>query len=248
VTGRRWAILRQTWANIVWCHWPVAPETLSALLPPGLTPDLFEGRAWVGLVPFSMENLRLAPPFGFVTRWLRAATFGEVNVRTYVRGPDGQSGVWFCTLDADSWWAVVTARVAFGLPYRVATTKWTQSTTLRWSARRRGDGARARLIVAVDDGPSRPASAGLEQFLVERYALYTRWGGLLLRGELHHEPWRVRSATLVDVTTETVATAGFSVAGAPHLLVGEPVAVSVYPMRPVGFSLASRDGRTSLRH
>ena len=114
--------MRQIWANIVWCHWPVDPAQVAAVLPAGLTPELFDGQAWVGLIPFSMERLRPVGPFGFVTRWLRSSDFGEVNVRTYVTGPDGQTGVWFCTLDADSVAAVATANAAFGLPYRVATT------------------------------------------------------------------------------------------------------------------------------
>ena len=48
--------MRQTWNHIVWCHWPVEPEQVSAFLPDGLTPDLFEGKAWVGLIPFSCRT------------------------------------------------------------------------------------------------------------------------------------------------------------------------------------------------
>ena len=227
--------MRQIWANIVWCHWPVDPAQVAAVLPAGLTPELFDGQAWVGLIPFSMERLRPVGPFGFVTRWLRSSDFGEVNVRTYVTGPDGQTGVWFCTLDADSVAAVAMANAAFGLPYRVATTNYTERDGVRrWRSTRRRDGAHAALTVTAATESPRPAAPGLEAFLFERYALYTRWHGRILRGELSHEPWRVRPATLDECVHDTVDRAGFRVDGDPHVFVGEPVNVTVYPMRTVG--------------
>jgi len=227
--------MRQIWANIVWCHWPVDPAQVAAVLPAGLTPELFDGQAWVGLIPFSMERLRPVGPFGFVTRWLRSSDFGEVNVRTYVTGPDGQTGVWFCTLDADSVAAVAMANAAFGLPYRVATTNYTERDGVRrWRSARRRDGAHAALTVTAATESPRPAAPGLEAFLFERYALYTRWHGRILRGELSHEPWRVRPATLDECVHDTVDRAGFRVDGDPHVFVGEPVNVTVYPMRTVG--------------
>ncbi len=227
-------VMRQTWSDIIWCHWPVPPESVQALLPEGLVPDLFEGTAWVGLVPFRMKNLRLPGPFRVLSTLARARQFGEVNVRTYVKDLDGCTGVWFCTLDSDHWLAVKTANVAFGLPYRYATTRLERSGDLvKWFDRRRSDNARAELEVLVNDGPSRPASQGLEQFLVERYSLYTTWCGLLLRGEVRHESWRVRTATLQGVVTETVRAAGFEVQGEAHVLSGEPVDVTVYRLKRV---------------
>jgi len=223
--------MRQTWANIIWCHWPVPPDVVARFLPAGLTPDLYNGQAYVGLVPFSMQDLRASGPLWWVTSLLRAANFGEVNVRTYVVGPDGQSGVWFCTLDADSWWAVTTANAVFGLAYRRATTSYRSSPHPHWCSRRPRDHGVAELEVEVNEENPRPASSGLETFLVERYALYTVRRGTLLRGELHHAPWRVRSARAIRVNADTVARAGVSVQGTPHVLVGDPVRVEVYSMK-----------------
>lgn len=228
--------MRQTWRDIIWCHWPVPPEHVQALLPQGLVPDLFEGMAWVGLIPFRMNELRLTGPFRLFSTLARVRDFGEVNVRTYVKGPDGRTGVWFCTLDSDHWLAVKTANVFFGLPYRYASTRLERTgDVVKWFDHRRHDDARAALEVRVHDVPSRPASPGLEQFLVERYALYTIWCKTLFRGELRHERWRVRPAAMLRVLTETVRAAGFEVAGEAHVLVGEPVDVSVYRLKRVKF-------------
>jgi len=226
-------VMVQRWSSIVWAHWPVDPDRVAAVLPPGLTPETYDGSAWVGLVPFLMSDLRLPGVLSGVTPMAGVTSFGEVNVRTYVRGPDGRSGVWFATLDADRLVAVAVARVALGLPYRHATTRLTVtpdggSERLTWTSTRRRDGVRAELQVAPDSVRPRPAAPGLEQFVVERYSLYSWWYGRLLRGSLSHPPWSVRGARLLDLDCGTVAAAGIRVAGAPHVLVGEPVEVRVH--------------------
>ena len=227
-------VMRQTWANIVWCHWRVAPDVVADLLPDGLVPDLFDGDAWVGLVPFSMRDLRLPGPLRWISRLVHVGDFGEVNVRTYVRGPDGGTGVWFFSLDADAWLAVRTANVAFGLPYRHATTNSRQSgNELSWTDHVKGSGSRAALTVVASPDPPRVAQPGLETFLVERYALYTLRGRRLYRGELRHQPWRVRTAVLVSIDAGVVNDAGLTPQGVAHVLVGEPVDVTVYPLTRV---------------
>ena len=149
-----------------------------------------------------------------------------------MKGPDGRSGVWFYTLDADPWLAVTTAQLALGLPYRQAKTHIDQvGESRRWTSERRSDHARADLEVEVAAGPARSARSGLERFLVERYALYTTRRGRLWRGELDHEPWRVRDARLIKVQIDTVQAAGFQVRGDAHVLVGDPVSVRVFRVR-----------------
>ena len=225
------AIMRQTWSDIIWCHWPVPADQVAAVLPPGLKPQLYDQSAWVGLIPFAMSDLRLPGALAPLSRLAGVGSFGEVNVRTYVIGPDGRTGVWFCTLDADRLLAIVTARLAFGLPYRRARTNlYRDSTSVTWRSRRRGDKRRAEVSVSPGAGPSRPAAPGLEQFLVERYALYAVWHGRLVRGTLSHQPWAIRSAQLTHLCSETVTSAGFTVAGPPHLLVGDPAHVTVHQL------------------
>jgi len=236
--------MKQQWSRIVWAHWPVDPDHLAALLPPGLVPDTFDGAAWVGLIPFQMSHLRLPGILSGLTSALRVASFGEFNVRTYVRGPDGRTGVWFATLDADRLLAVATARLAFGLHDRHATTRCSITTDMgcervAWESVRRQDSVRAALTVLADDVEPRLATAGLEQFLVERYALYSCWHGQLLRGTLSHAPWKVREARVIDVDDGTVTASGIRITGDPHVLVGEPVEVSIHPFSRVRPSTSS---------
>lgn len=42
----------QTWKSLLFAHWPVAPESLSAVMPPQPQPDPFDGRAWIAVTSF----------------------------------------------------------------------------------------------------------------------------------------------------------------------------------------------------
>ena len=75
-----YSIMRQRWAELLFLYWEVDAAQLQSLLPLGLELDTYEGRAYVGLVPFTMTGIRptVLPPFPPLSN------FHEINVRTYV--------------------------------------------------------------------------------------------------------------------------------------------------------------------
>jgi uncharacterized protein YqjF (DUF2071 family) len=81
--------LFQSWDVISFVHWPFDHAAVRPLVPKALELDLFDGRAWVGMIPFHTE--RLHPPFLPPLPWISG--YPEVNLRTYVRGPEGGRGV-----------------------------------------------------------------------------------------------------------------------------------------------------------
>ena len=44
--------------NLTFMHWEVEPSNLEPYIPDGLEIDLFEGKAFVGTIPFQMRNVR----------------------------------------------------------------------------------------------------------------------------------------------------------------------------------------------
>jgi hypothetical protein len=89
-------VLFNEWRRLVFLHWRYDPAEVQALLPDGLTVDTFDGSAWVALVPFEMRvGLFGVPALPYLT------VFPETNVRTYVIGPDGRTGVYFFSLDVN---------------------------------------------------------------------------------------------------------------------------------------------------
>ena len=96
-------------------HWEVDLEKLRPHVPEDLEIDTFEGKAYIGVVPFMMKNVR---PTWFVSTPF-VSTFPEFNIRTYVK-KNGKSGVFFLTLDAQSHVTCIYAPFAYSLPYRYA--------------------------------------------------------------------------------------------------------------------------------
>jgi uncharacterized protein YqjF (DUF2071 family) len=196
-------IMTQTWHHLLFAHWPVPPARLEGRIPEGLTLDRFEGQAWVGVVPFQMSGIKLRGILPIPT----ATQFPEINLRTYVVR-DGKPGVYFFSLDADSWLAVVTARRLFHLPYfHAGISVARKGDWIEYHSQRTGP-ARP---TAVFQGryrplgnPQRPAPNTLAHWLTERYCLYTiNDRQTVLRGEIHHEPWPLQSAE-VEILENTV--------------------------------------------
>ncbi len=183
------------WTDLLFAHWPVDPDRIAPLLPRGMTVDTFDGRAWLGVVPFVMNRTRL--------RWLPPLpgthTFPELNVRTYVTRDGEKPGVWFFSLDASNRLAVRGARATFNLPYFDARMSWSRTgDRVEYDSTRTHRGAPPASLTCVyeaDGGPFRSEPGSLEAWLTERYCLYASNGrGRIRRGEIHHEPWPLRRA------------------------------------------------------
>ena len=75
---------------------------------------------------------------------------------------------------------------------------------------RRSDGSGADLTlryeVGSEVGPSQPET--LDHFLLERYLLYVERGSRLVRGQVHHPPYPVCRARLLDLDDGLVAAGG----------------------------------------
>ena len=157
-------LLHQNWHHLLFLHWEVPVHDLQALLPPRLTVDTFEGKAFVGLVPFTLTGVRpvLTPPLPWIS------SFHEINLRTYVHVEGRDPGVWFFSLDASSAIAVAAARAAYKLPYYDATialdAEEKTNPRIRFSSQRtdpRGtQPANARIEYGPFEGPTGPACPG----------------------------------------------------------------------------------------
>jgi uncharacterized protein YqjF (DUF2071 family) len=185
--------MAQTWRELLFIHWPVPVDALRAVVPPQLPLDLYEGQAWIAVVPFWLSTIRVraTPPVPGLSSFL------ELNVRTYVT-LDGQPGVFFFSLDAGNPAAVMGGR-SLHLPYFYAwMTKARRGeeidfTTKRLAPRPLGAAFRARYHPV---GPAEPPLSGtLVHFLTERYCLYAVDGrGSVSRIQIHHPPWPLRQA------------------------------------------------------
>ena len=196
--------LTAEWRKPIMMQYEVAPAILERRLPQGLELDLYEGRAYVSLIGFLFDRVRLLgvpPPFH--TR------FEEVNLRFYVRRPmpDGsyRRGVVFLREIVPKPMITLIARALYGEAYATA------PTAHRWSSQ--GPDARAvrhgelpleieydwkhrgqwnRLGVQAGSRKVPMMAESMEEFITEHYWGYTpRRGGGTAEYAVEHPRWEV---------------------------------------------------------
>ena len=244
--------MRQSWHHLLFLHWVVPVEALRPLVPHEVEIDTFEGRAYIGLVPFTMTGVRpiWAPAFPPLSN------FHEVNVRTYVHYQGADPGVWFFSLDAANSVAVRLARTIWKLPYHFARMELNHSDGLVGELRSAPESVRqspspntidyqserlwpppvpaACSVRYTPAGPITPAAVGsLEHFLAERYLLYTTAGGRLFRGQVNHTPYPLQAADVHSLEESLVAAAGIAHGSErPLAHYARVVHVEIFPLRP----------------
>ena len=180
-------LLRQSWLNLSFLHWAVEPASIAHLYPPGTEPDTFDGRSFVGVVPFQMSV------FG---------TFLETNVRLYSVDETGRRGVVFLSLDSSRLDMVAAGRWVFGVPYRWARMSYRQEgyrrlydSTLRW----RGLTASSSVEVLVGG----PMTCGpLEHYLTARWGVHVVRAGRTWYLPNEHPAWSLRRAELIEFSED----------------------------------------------
>lgn len=214
----------QDWTDLLFLHFRIDARRLRPLVPERLQIEERGGSAWVSMTPFTLRNgkLRGTPSF---------PPFHELNFRTYVTHPGHGPGIWFFSLDAANPAAALLARLSVRLPYH-------------WAAMHRSEGSyrsdrvlgpghfRARWTVGEALGNAAPGS--LEEFLIERYALYSRAAGpLLWRGTVRHAPWPLHSVDVHEVVQDLAAVQGLAQLREPALAHWSPgVSVDFEHFRP----------------
>jgi uncharacterized protein len=234
-------LLHQNWHHLLFLHWEVPVAELQPLLPLRLTADTFEGKAYVGLVPFTLTGVRpvMTPPLPWIS------SFHEINVRTYAHYEGRDPGVWFFSLDASSAIAVAAARAAYKLAYFGAGIDVQISDgavpSIDFHSRRTDDRgttpADAHIRYQPIEGPATAAAPGtLEHFLAERYILYAEDERReLYRARVHHQPYPLQRAAVLALEETLIWAAGIKRAELPaYRHYAREVNVKVYPLERVG--------------
>lgn len=201
----------QQWRDLLFLHWEYPADVIQATLPEGLFVDTFGGKAYLGIVPFFMRNIRPR----FLPALPRISNFMELNLRTYVYDREGVPGVWFYSLDANQPLAVTVARRFFHLPYehaRMQSGRNANGAILYESVRTGVDGRTQRCLFeyAADARLPEPAADSLEFFLIERYQLFSRSAAGLWRGAVSHKPYPLCRALLANWNEHLLTLNGFA--------------------------------------
>lgn len=207
-----------SWRHLSFLHWEADAAEMQALLPDGLTVETYEGKAYVGLVLFTMNGIRFS--------WLPAipgtSAFHETNVRTYVTDENGTPGVWFFSLDAANLFAVRFARWWFGLTYTLAKMAIDDHEQgLAYESERLGPphtGAKSKVRMGEFGDVFESSPGTIEFWLFERYLLFAQRGGTLMTGRVWHKPYPIQTAKCLECDESLTAALGITKHGPPDLV------------------------------
>lgn len=233
-------VMTQRWRDLLFAHWAYDPDVVRSFLPAhladlGVELDCFDGRAYIGLVPFQMSDLRLRG----LPRIPTTSDFAEINVRTYVTY-QGRPAVWFFSLDTGHLLPTVVARLAFRLPYcygkaSVTLTGHGEGSIYASRVERRWPN-HAESSIAARIGPPIETTP-LASFLTARWGLVSssnRADRTAWFGSIDHEPWPLHSATLLDLDDNLVRSAGLpQPEGDPLLHYSPGVTTTIYSLERI---------------
>ncbi|ORW45496.1 hypothetical protein AWB90_14940 [Mycobacterium paraense] len=200
----------QRWADLTFIHWPVRPESVEALYPPGTRPDVFaDGMTYVSLIPFVLDSTRVgtALPLPYFGR------FAETNVRLYSIDDADRHGVLFRSLETARLAAVAAIRMGLGVPYtwaKMRVTRRGDHVTYDSVRRLPHRGLRSRVTVVLGDVVE---PTPLEVWLTARWGAHTRKAGRTWWVPNEHDPWPMRAAEIVELSDELVGAGGVRPAG-----------------------------------
>lgn len=233
----RWEpILHADWLDAVFLHYSVDPEFLQPWVPYPL--DLHEGRAYVSLVAFTMQDMR--PRHGGKLGALLMkpiSTHEFLNVRTYVKH-DGEKGIYFLAEWLPNALSTALGPSVFGLPYRHGRLEY-QNDHLEGRVQGFIRDTRSGTFLnyhaeTPHHAEHRPCFAGsLDEFLLERYTAFTQIGPFRRSFHVWHPPWavipiqaQVKDAGLLAETGDWAEQAVFHSAhhspGYPGVWMGRP--------------------------
>jgi len=196
------AVFLHDWLDVTMIHFAIEQTKLQPVVP--FTLDTFEGRAYVSLVLFRLDRMRLTRCERLSRCLLRPISDHHfLNIRTYVRH-QGEPGIHFITEWLDNRLSVLLGPACYGLPYRLGRfDKHVVSAP---------QGGLAYALQPTDSAyhPCDPGS--LDAFLMERYSAFTLGRGRHRVFRIRHEPWLQRPVQidLTDTSLLSAATPWFN--------------------------------------
>ncbi len=175
----------QEWNDALFLHFEVDLAHLKTCLPHTLKIDTFEGKAYVSIVAFKMQNIRprRLPALAFLSN------FHEINVRTYVIKND-KPGVYFLNIEAAKWLSTLVSKTLSGLPY-------TFSSITRNKVGYFNINTHFKLNASFEKGKPITAKSNLDIWLTERYCLYVYKNNRCYRYTIHHLEWELHQVNML---------------------------------------------------
>ncbi len=181
--------LTARWENLILISYRVNPDRLASYMPPGLVPDTIDGSAFVSLVPFEFNDIKVK---GF--RIPFHVNFPEINLRFYVKNSQ-ERGVVFISEFVPNFLTPIVANSIYNENYqRVKMSGSLSENGSEIHVRHKIllDGKEFNLQLKAENKPYKPGADSAEHFFKEHKWGFgkTRSGGLLTY-RVEHPVWQI---------------------------------------------------------
>lgn len=182
---RRWRFY-QEWNKTIFLHWKVEPELIKPLLPKHIDLDTINGKTWVSLVAFDMNNIGLKnlpkPPY--------ISDFQEINIRVYIVC-NGKPSVYFLSMEGSKRSSCFVLKMASKFPYRYSKMKRTDSI---YQSQNDEFNDSFDIEYEIKDEPIKKDKTDL--WLTERYAVFQDYKNYVFEYDVHHIEWPTQKISI----------------------------------------------------
>lgn len=186
----------QEWRKLLFLHWEYDSNLIQNTLPEGVFVDTYKGKSYLTINVFFIQNLRLSN-FPAIPGF---SDFIEVNFRTYVYDKNGIPGIWFYSLDINSLLAASSGKNFFSLPYHYSElTEQQENGSISIEGTRVEANHSSMKFSYIPENETYIAEPdSIDFFLMERYVLFTYLNGKLHLGRVHHLPYSISKAKVLN--------------------------------------------------
>ncbi len=186
-----WTIY-QEWNKAIFLHWEVDAEVIQEMLPKTLTVDIINGKAWVSIVAFDMNNVRLRylpkPPY--------ISDFQEINIRTYVVC-SGKPSVYFFSMEANNKLSCKIIKQVSKFPYRYS--KMNRDET---SYHSKNTNLNEAFSVEYTLDNVHVVKDETDKWLTERYAVFQNYKNKIIEYDVHHIEWPMQNIICTSIVVD----------------------------------------------
>ncbi|RKE98667.1 YqjF family protein [Ichthyenterobacterium magnum] len=178
----------QEWNKAIFLHWEVNPELIKPMLPKGVKLDVLNGKTWVSLVAFDMNNIGIRS----LPKLPHISDFFEINIRVYTvcnRKPS----VYFLSMEGSKKSSCKVLKAVSKFPYRYSEMK---RTNFNYDSKNTINNDHFYTEYRLGDQLHKDDT---DIWLTERYAVFQDHKKNLIEYDVHHIEWPLQSISLKNL-------------------------------------------------
>lgn len=176
----------QEWNRAIFLHWEISPEQIKPIIPQGLELDVIDGKTWISLVAFDMNNIGIKhlPKLPYVS------DFHEINIRIYIKR-HGKPSVYFLSMEGSKLLSCQVLKLASKFPYR-SSKIYRDDRTFESENKNLKD----MLKIEYDVDSAAVSKDSTDLWLTERYAVFQDYKRSMIEYDVHHIEWPMQAISI----------------------------------------------------